>query len=153
MIERLIFSFVPIKSTIALGVLVWKGDEEAMTEPPQDVSQKERRKYPRAKIAIAIEFKPESATVASRAETADLSLAGCYVEMSFTLPVGTKLDVILWVEDERLAGKGIVVTHHPQFGNGIEFLEMSKEDQSRLADYLKKCEAECEKKPEANASG
>jgi c-di-GMP-binding flagellar brake protein YcgR len=124
-----------------------------MTEPPQELSQKERRKYPRAKIAIPIEFKPESAAVASRAETADLSLAGCYVEMSFTLPVGTKLDVMLWMEDERLAGKGIVVTHHPQFGNGIEFLAMSAQDQDKLAHFLKKCEAASPEKPEANGSG
>jgi hypothetical protein len=103
-----------------------------MTEEPQ----KERRKYPRIKAAIPIEFKPESAAVASHAETADLSHSGCYVEMSFTLPVGTRLDLILWVEDERLATKGVVVTHHPQFGNGIEFLDMSQEDQAKLTHFL-----------------
>jgi hypothetical protein len=124
-----------------------------MTEQPQEVPQKERRKYPRTKVAIPIEFKPEGATVASRAETADLSLVGCYVEMSFTLPVGSHLDLVLWVEDERLATKGIIVTHHPQFGNGIEFLNMSQEDQARLAHFLKSCEMRSEEKPEANASG
>ena len=124
-----------------------------MTEQPQEVSQKERRKYPRTKVAIPIEFKPEGATVASRAETADLSLVGCYVEMSFTLPVGSHLDLVLWVEDERLATKGIVVTHHPQFGNGIEFLNMSQEDQARLANFLKSCEGAGKEKPEATASG
>jgi hypothetical protein len=103
-----------------------------MTEQPQ-----ERRKYPRVKVGIPIEFKPESAAVASRAETSDLSHSGCYVEMSFTLPVGTRLDLILWIEDERLATKGVVVTHHPQFGNGIEFLDMSQEDQAKLTHFLK----------------
>jgi hypothetical protein len=143
---------VPIKSTIAIrGVLVWKGDE-AMTEQPHGMGQ-ERRKYPRTKIAIPIEFKPDGASVASRAETADLSLIGCYVEMSFTMPVGTKLDIVLWVEEERLATKASVVTHHPQFGNGIEFLNMSQEDQARLADYLRMLETRSEEKPEANASG
>jgi c-di-GMP-binding flagellar brake protein YcgR len=120
-----------------------------MTEQPHG----ERRKYPRAKVAIPIEFKPDGAAVASHAETADLSLAGCYVEMSFTLQVGSKLDLVLWVEDERLATKGIVVTHHPQFGNGIEFQEMSPEDQAKLAHFLKSRETPAEEKPEANASG
>lgn len=124
-----------------------------MTEQPQEVSQKERRKYPRAKAAIPIEFKPEGAAVASRAETADLSLSGCYVEMSFTLPVGTKLDLVLWVEEHRLPTKGIVVTHHPQFGNGIEFVDISQEDQGKLAHFLKSCETPSEEKPEASASG
>jgi c-di-GMP-binding flagellar brake protein YcgR len=120
-----------------------------MTEQPQN----ERRKYPRTKIAIPIEFKPENATVASHAETADLSLVGCYVEMSFTLPVGSKLELALWVEDHRLAMHGIVVTHHPQFGNGIEFLDISQEDRAKLSQFLKECEARSEKKPEASASG
>jgi hypothetical protein len=124
-----------------------------MTEPPQDLPQSERRKSPRAKVAIPIEFKPEGATVASRAETADLSLVGCYVEMSFTLPVGSKLELVLWVEDERLATRGIVVTHHPQFGNGIEFLDMSKEDRAKLAQFLKTLQTPPEEKPEAEASG
>ena len=124
-----------------------------MTEQPGEMSHKERRKYPRTKAAIPIEFKPEGASVASHAETADLSLVGCYIEMSFTLPVGTMLDLVLWVEDERLAAKGIVVTHHPQFGNGIEFLNMSQENQAKLTHLLKIREAQSEEKPEANASG
>jgi hypothetical protein len=128
--------------------LVGKGDN-AMTEPAHE----ERRKYPRAKVAIPIEFKPESATVASHAETSDLSLEGCYVEMSFTLPVGSKLDLVLWVNEARLTTKAVVVTHHPQFGNGIEFSEISPEDQAKLAQFLKSRETPPEEKPEAKASG
>jgi c-di-GMP-binding flagellar brake protein YcgR len=144
----LAFLFLSITGTIASrGVLVWKGDD-TMTEQPQ-----ERRQSPRVKVGISIEFKPESAAVASRAETADLSVVGCYVEMTFTLPVGTKLDLVLWVEDQRLPARGVVVTHHPQFGNGIQFLDLSREDQEKLANFLKKCETQSEKKPEANASG
>jgi hypothetical protein len=120
-----------------------------MTEPAHE----ERRKHPRAKVAIPIEFKPEGAAVASHAETADLSLAGCYVEMSFTLPVGSKLDLVLWVNEARLATKAVVVTHHPQFGNGIEFSQISQEDQAKLEQFLKTRETPSEEKPEAKASG
>jgi c-di-GMP-binding flagellar brake protein YcgR len=119
-----------------------------MTEQPQE-PQKDRRRYPRAKIAIPMEFKPEGATVASRAETADLSLVGCYVEMSFTLPVGSKLELALWVEDERITTQAIVVTHHPQFGNGIEFLNLSQEDRAKLERFLKAWELR-EENPQAN---
>ena len=115
-----------------------------MTDQPQEPPRKERRRHPRSKVSIPIEFKPEGAAVASRAETADLSLFGCYVEMSFTLAVGTKIDVILWVEDARLPTRALVVTNHPQFGNGIEFLDMSTEDQARLTQFLKACEEQAE---------
>src|SRR5271154_6608408 len=104
-----------------------------MTEQPHETSQKERRKYPRAKVAIPIEFKPEGAAVASHAETADLSLAGCYVELSFTLAVVCKLVLVLRVKAGRLATKALVVTLHPQFGKGIEFVQMAQEDQAKLA--------------------
>lgn len=46
-----------------------------MTDQPQEISQKERRRSPRTRVAIPIEFKPEGAAVASHAETADLSLS------------------------------------------------------------------------------
>jgi hypothetical protein len=49
--------------------------------------------------------------------------------------------------------KAVVVTHHPQFGNGIKFLDMSQEDQARLANFLKSCEEAGKEKPEATASG
>jgi|SRR5271170_792851 len=123
-----------------------------MTEQPHELSQKERRRYPRAKAAIPIEFKAEGVAVASHAETADLSVSGCYIEMSFTMPVGTKLDVVFWLEEKRLLTKAIVVTHHPQFGNGIQFVGMSEEDQNKLAHFLESQETP-EEKPEADASG
>jgi hypothetical protein len=49
--------------------------------------------------------------------------------------------------------KAVVVTHHPQFGNGIKFLDMSQEDQAKLAHLLKGCEDASKEKPEAAASG
>jgi hypothetical protein len=124
-----------------------------MTDQPQEISQKERRRSPRTRVAIPIEFKLEGAAVASRAETADLSLFGCYVEMSFTLAVATRVDLVLWVEEARLPTKALVVTHHPQFGNGIEFLHMAQEDRARLSEFLKSRETQSEEKPEAKASG
>jgi len=128
-----------------------------MTDPSQ-APQQEHRKYPRAKISVQVELKTEGAAVASRTETADLSVCGCYIEMSFTMQVGTKLDLVLWVEGERLPTQAVVVTHHPQFGNGIQFLDLSLDDQAKLDRYLKKVEAEStdkaekKEKQEANAS-
>ncbi len=124
-----------------------------MTERPEETSQKERRKHPRAKLGIPIEFKPAGATVASRAKTADLSLVGCYIEMSFTLPVGSKLDIVLWLGDKPMAAEAVVVTHHPQFGNGFEFLNMSQENQSKLAHFLKASETQSAEALEPNPSG
>jgi len=102
----------------------------------QEAAVKERRKYPRIKAEIPIEFTPENASSAIHTHTADISCGGCYVEMNFTLPVGTNLNMVLWLGDHRLASRAVVVTHHPYFGNGIQFVGMPVEDFNRLNRFL-----------------
>jgi len=101
-----------------------------------EVALQERRKYPRLKIGVPVEFKAEGADCMTRAQTSDISCGGCYIEMNFTLPVGTKLDFILWLNNEKLATKAAVATHHPYFGNGIQFVDMSVGDLNRLNRFL-----------------
>ena len=70
-----------------------------------------------------------------RVKTADLSLGGLYVEMMFTLEIGSKLKIVLWI---RRTGEpaGVVVTRDLQVGNGIKFTEMSAEDRAKLKHFL-----------------
>jgi hypothetical protein len=56
--------------------------------------------------------------------------------MGVTLAVGTLLDVVLWVGHEKAVLAGRVVTSHPQFGNGIEFIRFSGDSQHRLKRFL-----------------
>jgi len=118
-----------------------------MTEPSHPPPP-EHRKYPRIKTAVQVELRTEGATGASRTETADMSLGGCYIEMSFTLQIGTKLDLGVWIDGECIPIKAVVVTHHPQFGNGMEFHDIPQEDEAKLERFLKKCDVQ-EQKPEA----
>lgn len=99
-------------------------------------SQPERRRYPRRQTAIQLELRLEGSTAPVRAETTDICATGCYVEMSITLEVGSKLAVVLWLGDEKLIADGKVITRHPQFGNGIELGGMSEENRNKLAHYL-----------------
>ena len=89
-----------------------------------NVALQERRKYPRLKVGVPVELKPEGADCVTRAQTSDISCGGCYVEMNFTIPVGTKLDFTLWLNDTKLLTKAMVVTHHPYYGNGFKFVDM-----------------------------
>jgi c-di-GMP-binding flagellar brake protein YcgR len=104
----------------------------SVVETTFDTGLMERREHVRVKACLPIEFRQEGSPVVIRAETSDLSLGGCYVEMMFTLEVDSKLHVVLWANDERLRCRGVVITRHPQFGNGIKFLDMSAEDRRRL---------------------
>jgi c-di-GMP-binding flagellar brake protein YcgR len=116
-------------------------------EAHADNSQPERRRYARAHAAVQLEFRPEGAAVATHTHTTDLSPGGCYIEMSFTQKVGTKVDLVLWLADEKLATKAVIVTHHPAFGNGMEFVDMPQDDRAKLQRFLDSMSAE--EKPEA----
>lgn len=98
--------------------------------------QPERRHYPRFKVGVPVEFRTETASTASRTQTSDLSQGGCYLEMSFTLQVGTEVDMSLWLDDEKVDAKALVTTHHPLFGNGFTFTRMTTEDQLKLENFL-----------------
>ncbi len=95
----------------------------------------DRRRFPRTNKAIQVELKAESSDVPIRTETSDLCEMGCYVHMNITLELGTRVSLILWLDERKICGTGRVVTRHPQFGNGIE-LDLACDDRNRLRSYL-----------------
>jgi c-di-GMP-binding flagellar brake protein YcgR len=101
----------------------------------------ERRRYPRVKATIPVELICTGKS-AMRTATDEISLCGCYIEMMFTIDIGTKLGVVFSLNQERVGAKGLVVTKHPQVGNGIEFIEMSPEGRLKLSEYISERERE-----------
>jgi|SRR5882757_8081079 len=106
----------------------WNGD--------QNILAAERRQYSRIEVAIQIELRPDGTNVPMRLQTSDVSLGGCYVEMTLTLDIGTRLDIVIWLNQQKLTVRGVVVTRHAQFGNGISFLSVSHENENRLRSFL-----------------
>jgi c-di-GMP-binding flagellar brake protein YcgR len=100
----------------------------------------ERRLSQRLTVAAQIELRIKNDSVPIRSKTTDLSVGGCYIEMGVTLEPGTPLDVVLWLEHEKLVLQGRIVTKHPQFGNGIEFIGVSPEAETCLQRFLGKAE-------------
>lgn len=102
----------------------------------------ERRRYPRVKAKIPVEIRSATNPVPSRAVTEEISLCGCYIETMFTLDLGTKFGLTLWLNDQQIHATAVVVTRYPQVGNGFEFTEMEPEDRLKLNGYILACEAE-----------
>jgi hypothetical protein len=96
----------------------------------------ERRHHPRYTVQVPIEFKVEGTDVPLRVETTDLSRGGCYVQMMMTLVLGTYIRATLWINDQPIRARGRVVTRHPQFGNGIMFIEFEGNGEQLLKEYL-----------------
>lgn len=99
---------------------------------------RERRKYPRVHREIALEAKHSGSPAPLRATTSEISIGGCYIETMFTLDVGTKLDLILWLDGLKVPVKGVIATRYPQVGNGIDFVEIASDDRHRLEKFLAK---------------
>jgi hypothetical protein len=54
----------------------------------------------------------------------------------FTMDVGTKMEVVFSLQEERIGARAIVATKYPQVGNGIDFVEMSPADRLRLSGFI-----------------
>jgi len=91
-----------------------------------------QRQHPRFKVALPVELRQPGVNVPLRAQTGDIGLGGCYVEMTSTQQVSKEVEVILWVGQEKVVARGVVVSNHPAFGNGIKFTDVSDQDRARL---------------------
>ena len=99
--------------------------------PPQ-----ERRAHPRLTLQVQIELRVDGEEVPFRLETSDLSKGGCYIQTMMPLSEGTYLHLTMWINDSPVRVRAKVVTRHPQFGNGIMFLEFQGDGKRILDRYL-----------------
>ncbi|PYV58556.1 MAG: hypothetical protein DMG91_03720 [Acidobacteria bacterium] len=94
------------------------------------------RQHPRFRASLAIELRRQGNGTPVRGQTADISMGGCYVEIMLTQQVSTELGITLWLGDKKICGTGVVVSRHPNFGNGIKFVFLDDEGKRQLNNYL-----------------
>lgn len=94
------------------------------------------RQYPRFKAALPIELRPKGVPAPLRTQTADIGLGGCYVEVAFTQEVSTPVELTLWIGESKVVIAGVVVSKHPSFGNGIKFIQLTKDGHEKLDHFL-----------------
>ncbi len=96
----------------------------------------DRRLHARYTLQVQVELREEGTEVPMRLETTDLSRGGCYVQLLMPLSVGLRVRAVLWLDNCSIVIHGRVVTRHPQFGNGIMFLEFEGDGEQLLKRYL-----------------
>ncbi len=97
--------------------------------------EKDRRRSPRFKCAGSAEFTAEDSNVRMWGTLTDISLRGCYVEMSTTFPVDTKVELVLDALGIRFRARGTVRISYPFLGMGILMTEIEP-DQKLLLEQL-----------------
>jgi len=96
----------------------------------------DRRLHPRYTVQVPIDLRQEGATTSLYLETTDLSRGGCYVHLIETLVLGSYVRATLWLDNCPVQVRGRVVTRHPEFGNGIMFLDFKANGEELLIRYL-----------------
>jgi len=96
----------------------------------------DRRAYPRIKCANSVEIHLKNQEAPIRARTADMSLGGCFIEMSSPLAKGSDIRVGIWVKEVKLWAQARVITSTPGYGIGVQFTEMSEHERAELQRFL-----------------
>ena len=96
----------------------------------------DRRLHPRYTVQVPIDLRQEDTADSLRMETTDLRRGGCYVHLIKTLVLGTYVQATLWLDKCPVRVRGRVVSRHPQFGNGIMFLDFQDSGEQLLNKYL-----------------
>ena len=103
--------------------------------PQNSVPEKDRRRSPRFKCAGSVELTAEDSNVRMWGTLTDISLRGCYVEMTTTFPVDTKIALVLEALGIRFRAWGTVRISYPFLGMGILITEIAP-DQKMLLEQL-----------------
>jgi hypothetical protein len=104
--------------------------------PQNSVPEKDRRRSPRFKCAGGAEFTAEDSNVRMWGTLTDISLRGCYVEMSTTFPVDTKVALVLEASGIRFRARGTVRISYPFLGMGILITEIEPDQKALLEQLL-----------------
>jgi hypothetical protein len=97
----------------------------------------EQRRSPRYKCEGSAELIQDGLDLRTWATFTDISVHGCYVEVTATFPIGTILNIKLEVNGILVRARGIVRVNYPSAGMGIAFTEMSDTYRAQLLELLK----------------
>ena len=101
-----------------------------------DIPRGRQRRYPRVRVNLPAEAKHVMENFPRRGQVSNVSEGGAYIEMVQTLEPPTCVDVVLWLNNEKIQARAEVVTRNAHLGNGIRFTRMSDPDKKKLRDFI-----------------
>jgi hypothetical protein len=88
------------------------------------MSQTDRRREPRVAFSAAVEILDEQYDSRTTCHLRDLSLGGCYVEMTNPFPSGKNVLIEIYTDSEFLETHATVAFFEPSQGMGLTFSVM-----------------------------
>lgn len=96
----------------------------------------ERRRAPRCPLIASAEVIELETDTHLRARISDLSLVGCYLDMTNFLPLGTEVKLCISHNDSTVTALGVVASCLPNMGMGIRFTDVQLEQHAILEKWL-----------------
>jgi c-di-GMP-binding flagellar brake protein YcgR len=72
-----------------------------------------------------------------RCQLTDLSLGGCYLELSSPFPPSTRVTLSMRAADVEVRAQGVVRVMHPDMGMGVEFTQATPEHRDAVEKFLR----------------
>lgn len=114
----------------------WKQVKIMALGPGTDVPKSRQRRYPRVRVNLPAEAKHVLENFPRRGHISNVSEGGAYIEMVQTLEPPTCVDVVLWINGEKIQARAEVVTRNAHLGNGIRFIRISDSDKQKLREFV-----------------
>lgn len=107
----------------------------------------DRRRYPRMKCFVAVELHISGSSSPIWGNLSNTSIGGCLVETVSPLPIGSRLEIGLWVASGKIWVKGLIIdgvvdNADPSFGVRVKFGEMEPTERESLRQFLRYVEQE-----------
>ena len=96
-----------------------------------------KRKYERVNLAVQAEMRSPLKNYPCRGRTVTVGEGGCYIEVVETLEPCTTVEVVLWLNGEKVLAQAEVASSDRHIGNGVKFVHMKREDSEKLKAFLK----------------
>ena len=89
---------------------------------PLAAARRDRRQYPRFRCQANVQVSRAESGQHVWAKLGDLSLGGCYINTPVPEAVGTRLRLVLQIDDSKISALGEVRTCVPALGMGVQFV-------------------------------
>jgi PilZ domain len=96
-----------------------------------------KRKYERLNLAVQAEMRSPLKNYPYRGRTVTVGEGGCYIEVVETLEPSATVEVVLWLDGEKVLAKAEVASVDRHIGNGVKFVHMERGDSEKLKAFLK----------------
>lgn len=96
----------------------------------------DRRFVKRLPVKAGIKIRQEETKFTQWGMCRDISMGGCYVETTSPLSVGSKVEIVLYLDERELRPNGIVRSSKPGWGMGIQFQKMDETDKKNLQQLI-----------------